>query len=121
MSCGRSCWGCKKENGIPEKQKQIAEIQKKLGLYYVSRLQKMAYPAIADTVAFRVTLAPDAEPGQRELRVETPRGLSNPLAFHVGRLPEFCEKQLQPRIGGQSINSRQRPPQARDQCASRCR
>ena len=40
-----------------------------------------------------MTLAPDAEPGQRELRLETPRGVSNPLVFCVGRLPEFREKE----------------------------
>jgi len=51
-----------------------------------------AAPAIAETVAVRVTIAPDAEPGQRELRLETPAGLTNPLAFWVGQLPEFREK-----------------------------
>ena len=44
----------------------------------------------------RSRLAADAEPGQRELRVETPRGLSNPLAFYVGRLPEFREQEPEP-------------------------
>lgn len=48
-------------------------------------------PAIAETVTVRVTIAADAKPGRRELRLETPAGLSNPLAFHVGQLPEFRE------------------------------
>ncbi|MFH1922512.1 MAG: hypothetical protein ABIP48_21840, partial [Planctomycetota bacterium] len=48
-------------------------------------------PAIAETVTVRVTIATDAKPGQRELRLETPAGLSNPLVFHVGQLPEFRE------------------------------
>ena len=29
------------------------------------------------------------ELGQRELRLAAPNGLSNPLVFHVGQLPEF--------------------------------
>lgn len=51
-----------------------------------------AVAAIAETVTVRVTIAADAEPGQRELRLETPAGLTNPLAFTVGQLPEFREK-----------------------------
>lgn len=50
-------------------------------------------PAIAETVTVRVTIAADAEPGPRELRLETPSGLSNPLVFYVGQLPEFREKE----------------------------
>jgi hypothetical protein len=50
-------------------------------------------PAIAETVTVRVTIAADAKPGPRELRLETPAGLSNPLVFHVGQLPEFREEE----------------------------
>jgi len=50
-------------------------------------------PAIAETVTVKITIAADAEPGPRELRLETPSGLSNPLVFHVGQLPEFREKE----------------------------
>jgi len=39
-----------------------------------------------------VTIAADAEQGRREMRVVTARGLSNPIRFCVGRLPEFREK-----------------------------
>ena len=48
-------------------------------------------PAIAETVTVRVTITDDAQPGPRELRLETPAGLSNPLVFNVGQLPEFRE------------------------------
>jgi len=51
-----------------------------------------AVASIAETVTVRVTIAADAQPGQRELRLETPAGLSNPLAFTVGQLPEFRER-----------------------------
>jgi hypothetical protein len=49
-------------------------------------------PAIAETVTIHVTVASDAAPGQRELRLESPAGLTNPLVFYVGSLPEFEEK-----------------------------
>lgn len=50
-------------------------------------------PAIAERVTVKMAIAADAEPGPRELRLETPAGLSNPLVFHVGQLPEFRERE----------------------------
>ncbi len=50
---------------------------------------RQATPAIAETVTLRVTLATNAEPGAREIRLGTPTGLSNPLVFCVGDLPEL--------------------------------
>jgi hypothetical protein len=46
---------------------------------------------IAETVALEIRIAADAAPGVRELRLMTPAGLSNPLTFRVGKLPE-CRK-----------------------------
>ena len=68
--------------------KEIAEIRKKLATFI-----RRPNPALAETVTLEVTLAADAEPGPRELRIQGAAGLSNPLAFHVGQLPEFLEKQ----------------------------
>ena len=48
-------------------------------------------PQIAERVRLRVTIAPDAAPGQRELRLVTPAGVSDPLRFRVGRWPEHNE------------------------------
>jgi hypothetical protein len=45
-------------------------------------------------LVIQVTLAPDAEPGPRELRVETPGGLSKPYPFYVGVLPEFRKAEV---------------------------
>ncbi len=42
-------------------------------------------------LTIEVTFAEDAEMGRREIRVQTPDGISNPLAFHVGQLPEHRE------------------------------
>jgi hypothetical protein len=76
-------------------EQQVAEIQKKLYRTYVMESRR-ATPAISEAVLLRVTLAPDAELGRRELRLDTPRGLSNGLTFYVGGLPEFCELEPEP-------------------------
>ena len=50
-------------------------------------------PVLAETVTLQITMAADAEPGARELRLATPQGLSNPLVFCVGQVPEFSEQE----------------------------
>jgi hypothetical protein len=72
-----------------EDQKMLLEIRQKLATFQ----RRPPNPAIAETATLRVTLAPDAEPGERELRLETLRGLSNPIVFCVGQLPEFRKKE----------------------------
>jgi Bacterial pre-peptidase C-terminal domain len=71
-------------------EKLIADIRQKIFLYAPRRNQN---PAIAETVALRVTLATNAELGEREIRLATPTGLSNPLRFWVGQLPEFTKRE----------------------------
>ncbi len=52
---------------------------------------RQATPAIADTVTLRVEVATNAQPGEREIRLTTPSGLSNPLRFCIGQLPEYAK------------------------------
>jgi hypothetical protein len=47
---------------------------------------------IAEQVEVEVTIAPDATPGDRDLRLASPNGLTNPLCFQVGVLPEVGEE-----------------------------
>ena len=70
--------------------KMIADIRQKLFLFAPRRNQN---PAIAETVTLRVMLATNAEVGEREIRLATPTGLSNPLRFWVGQLPEFAKRE----------------------------
>ncbi len=72
----------------PDAKKQLVEIRKQLAAF----LRRPSSPAIAESVPLRITLAADAAPGPRELRLETPTGLSNPLAFIVGQLPESVKQ-----------------------------
>jgi len=71
-----------------ETLKEIAEIRRKLATF----VRRPANPAIAETVTLQVAMAPDAEPGQRELRLATPNAVTNPLVFCVGQLPEVSKR-----------------------------
>ncbi len=48
---------------------------------------------LEEELTVRITVAPDAEFGRRELRVMTPSGLSNPRWFFVGQWPEVYEQE----------------------------
>lgn len=50
--------------------------------------------ANASLTMIEVTIAPDADPGAQEIRLVTLRGVSNPLPFHVGQVPEFSRKPM---------------------------
>ena len=67
-----------------EDEKKIEEIRKKL----MNAPRRQVNPAIAETVMLQVTIDPRAEPGPHELRLVTPVGLTNPIVFVVGQLPE---------------------------------
>ena len=47
-----------------------------------------ANPAISEFMTVQLTLATNVAPGNHEIRARTPGGLSNPLKFCVGLLPE---------------------------------
>ena len=60
------------------------------------KLQKLAprrgmNPAIAETLTVRLTIAPDAELGERDLRVGTLGGISNPVRFWIDAMSEFTQ------------------------------
>ena len=76
----------KKPPSAEEKQR-ISEIRAQLD----ASQKKNQNPAIAERVTVALTVAPDATPGERELRLSTPNGITNPLVFQVGRLPEVVK------------------------------
>jgi hypothetical protein len=95
-------------------QKEMVDTRVKLLLFNSRRLTS---PVLAETVTLEVTIAPGAAPGKRELRVATPQGLSNPLVFCVGQLPEFTEKEsidvVQPGAGRGQVQISQPPTDMR--------
>ena len=60
-------------------------------------------------------MAPDAKPGRREIRVITKRGVSTPLPFYVGQVPEVVRKPMKtcqlPVLGKEYLAQRKRPPE----------
>ena len=117
-------------------RKEMADVRVKLLLFNMARNTS---PVLSETLTLQITLSPEAVPGRRELRVMTPQGLSNPLAFCIGQLPEFSEKEtininmppgaLQPQISQPAtdmfitlpatVNGRIKPGVARGQGAPR--
>ena len=69
-------------------QKEIREIRAKLAN---PKNRNRKNKQLAEDVVLQVTVDADAPPGPRELRLRATLGLSNPVAFHVGTLPEFQE------------------------------
>jgi hypothetical protein len=77
----------KRKSGIrltePERAR-LEEVKTKLTRFG----RRPANPALSEFMTLQFTLATNAEPGDHEIRVLTPGGLSNPLKFCVGTLPE---------------------------------
>ena len=65
-------------------EKELEAVRAKLAL----RPARATTPALAETVTLEVTIAPDAEPGRRELRLRTPAGSTSPVVFMVDFVPE---------------------------------
>ncbi len=63
----------------------IAEIREKIAQFQ----KRSANPVISEMVTLKITIASNAVPDERELRLGTPMALSQPLVFCVGQLPEF--------------------------------
>jgi len=78
----------KQKKKDPATVAEIRQIRKKMSTF----VRRPATPAIGETVKIDITMAQDAEPGEREIRLQTPAGLTNPLVFCVGQLSEFSEK-----------------------------
>ena len=90
MSSGAASSGsAAKGKGTPAQQ-LIARIEKRIAEY----VQRPESISISNIAVIEVTIAASAKPGPREIRLTTPRGVSNPLVFHVGQLPEVCRKPM---------------------------
>jgi len=79
----------KMAQGIGIKVDSLAEIMELRRMILMPK--NLLSPQLAEQVRLRVTLSENVEPGEREIRLMTTGGLTNPLSFHVGRLPEVCE------------------------------
>jgi len=65
---------------------------KKVGEYFFDPTRRVQEsPQIAEAVEIEIAIAADAPPGDREVRLGTGLGLSNPMIFEVGTLRETRE------------------------------
>jgi hypothetical protein len=89
---------------------RVADIRKKMATFYI---RQSSAPALVETVILEVTVPRDAAPGKRELRLQTDLGLTNPLVFEIGQLPEYTEPSGRSIAVAESQNGarRRRPPE----------
>lgn len=93
-----------------EDEKLLARVREQLA----TSARRPANPAIAETVVLEVSVAANAEPRRRDLRLATPAGLTNPIAFCIGQLPEVSEDEPKTSIDlqGRGESRFGRPPPA---------
>jgi ribosomal protein L40E len=91
------------------KQKLIDRIQRR----FVEDERTPAVRSQTELVFAEIKVAPDAKPGRREIRVITKLGISNPLPFFVGQMPEVARKPMKtcqlPILGKEHLAQRKRP------------
>jgi hypothetical protein len=76
-----------KPQKTPADRKEIMDIREQLAQAAIP-----VSPVLGENVFVEVTIAGDASPGPRELRVRAKTGMSNPVVFDVGQLPEVRRK-----------------------------
>jgi hypothetical protein len=77
----------KKQPKTDADRKEIEEIGTRLAATLIKPT-----PALAEIVTAEVTIAGNAAPGPRELRLSAKTGMSNPVVFDVGQLPEIGQQ-----------------------------
>jgi hypothetical protein len=80
--------------------KSLYELAHAMSFLAIPRQMLQANRQIAESVLIEVTIDAEAAPGDRELRLVTAGGLTNPIVFQVGLLPETRE--MEPNNGGTS-------------------
>ena len=73
---------------------------------FIPRPQNLS---IAEMVTVKVEIAADAALGDRELRLATPAGLSNPVVFCIGKLPEIARSPADPSTAPGATGGRVQP------------
>jgi hypothetical protein len=71
--------------------KSLRELAHIRNIIFAPRKKQQPNRQIAESVLIEITIDPDAAPGNRELRLATKTGLTNPMVFQVGTLPEIRE------------------------------
>lgn len=98
-----------------EKREMIARLEKRMREW----VNRPACAALSTIAEIEVSIAPGAKPGPREIRLITARGMSNPMAFHVGQVPEVARKPMTTSVfqvlGKEGLAQRKRPPEEEEE------
>jgi hypothetical protein len=78
-----------KAAGITEEDFVLLEEYRRLA----ADKKRQLNPQLQEDVTLKIAIAPDAKPGPREIRILTPKGLSNPMSFYVSEFPEIAEQE----------------------------
>jgi len=108
-----------KGNPVPsEKERAKQNLIKRIQAFFAEDERNPAVRAHCELVFAEVTVAADAKPGRREIRVITKRGISNALPFYVGQVPEVARKPMKtarkPVLGKEHLALRKRPPEEQE-------
>lgn len=71
--------------------KSLRELANIAHILFFPREKRQMNAQIGEMVLVEITIDADAAPGDRELRLLTPSGLTNPMVFQVGQFPEVVE------------------------------
>jgi hypothetical protein len=71
-----------------QEQKRLDEIRDLMEMWQ----RRQFVPSLGEHVTVRLAISPDAPVGPREVRLEGNNGLTNPIIFCVGDLPEYARK-----------------------------
>ena len=105
------------KDGPEPSEKEVAKqnLIKRIQMLLAEDERNPAVAAHRELVFAEVTVAPDAKPGRREIRVITKRGISNALPFYVDQVPEVARKPMKtarkPVLGKEHLAQRKRPPE----------
>jgi ribosomal protein L40E len=98
---------------LSEKEVAKRNLLERLQRVFAEDERNPAVRAHCELVFAEVTIAPDAKPGRREIRVITKRGISNAMPFYVGQVPEIARKPMKtcnkPVLGKEHLAQRKRP------------
>jgi ribosomal protein L40E len=104
-------------NEPPKSEKEVAKqnLIERIQRIFAEDERTPAVRAHMELVFAEVTVAPDAKPGRREIRVITKRGVSNALPFYIGQVPEIARNPMKIArksvLGKEHLAQRKRPPQ----------
>jgi hypothetical protein len=85
-------------------EKELARVREQ----FTNAVRRPANPSIAERVSVQISMAADAAPGTRELRLITKGGVTNPLVFCVGQLAEATKSEARVELEVRNDNKRSR-------------